>query len=275
MKFTKMHGLGNDYIYIDCFKEKIEKPSKLAKEMSDRHFGVGSDGIVLIMPSQIADFKMRIFNSDGSEAEMCGNGIRCFGKYVFDNKMTDKSVVSVETLGGIKILHMITEEGKVTLVKVDMGEPILEPSRIPAISNKDKFISEEIEINDKKYKVSCVSMGNPHAIVYLDDIDKLEIEKIGPKFEHNKLFPNRINTEFVKVIDRRSLQMRVWERGSGETLACGTGACAVLVSSVLNNYSDRKAMIKLLGGNLTVEWDEKDNHVYMTGPAVEVFEGEW
>lgn len=274
MKFTKMHGLGNDYIYINCFEEAIENPEELSIKMSDRHFGIGSDGIILIMPSDIADFKMRIINSDGSEAQMCGNGIRCVGKFVFDNNLTDKDVITVETLAGIKILHLTVEDNKVSFVRVDMGEPILESKKVPVTSDKDKFISEKVEVDGKDYNITCVSMGNPHAILYVNNLNDLKLEEIGPKFENHKLFPQRINTEFVKVIDRNTLQMRVWERGAGETLACGTGASAVLVSSVLNELSNRKATIKLLGGDLTIEWAE-DNHVYMTGPATKVFEGIW
>lgn len=275
MKFTKMQGLGNDYLYINCFEEKVKNPYELSIKMSDRHFGVGSDGIILIMPSEVADFKMRIINSDGSEAEMCGNGIRCFGKYVYDNKMTDKSIILVETLAGILVLEMTIQDGQVELVKVDMGEPILKASQVPVITDKERFVSEEIDVADQALKVTCVSMGNPHAVTYMDDVKNLKIETLGPKVEHHELFPRRINTEFVKVIDRDILEMRVWERGAGETLACGTGACAVLVSSVLNGVSNRKATVKLLGGELLIEWNESNNHVYMTGPAVKVFDGVW
>lgn len=275
MKFTKMQGLGNDYIYINCFEENPQNLHELAVKMSDRHFGVGSDGIILIMPSDIADFRMRIFNSDGSEAEMCGNGVRCFGKYVYDNGLTDKSVVLVETLAGIMVLDMTIKDGKVELVKVDMGEPVLDAPQVPVDTEKERFISEEIDVDGQKFKVTCVSMGNPHAVIYLDDIKSLKIESIGPKIEYHKLFPRRINTEFANVIDINTLEMRVWERGAGETLACGTGACAVLTSSVLNGFSNRKATVKLLGGDLIIEWNENDNHVYMTGPAVKVFDGVW
>lgn len=274
MKFTKMHGIGNDYVYVNCFEEKIENPSEVAIKVSDRHFGIGSDGLVLIMPSQTEDFRMRMFNADGSEAEMCGNAIRCVGKYVYDNGLTDKDTISVETLAGTKILKMQIEEGKVKTVRVDMGEPILDSEKIPVTSNKEKFIDEDVEVDGENYKVTCVSMGNPHAVTYMNDIDRLKIEEIGPKFEHHGIFPKRTNTEFVEVLDRSTLKMRVWERGAGETLACGTGACAVLVASVLNGVSERKATVKLIGGDLLIEWNEQDNHVYMTGPATKVFDGE-
>lgn len=274
MKFTKMQGLGNDYIYVDCTRETLENPSDIAKKVSDRHFGIGSDGLVLILPSQVADFRMRMFNSDGSESEMCGNAIRCVGKYVYDNGMTDKNLVNIETLAGIKVLTLTAQNGKVELVRVDMGEPILVPRDVPVASDRESFISEPVTIDGREFKVTAVSMGNPHAVSYIEDVDNFPLAQIGPKMETNSLFPRKVNAEFVQVIDRKNLKMRVWERGAGETLACGTGACAVLVSSVLNNLSDRAATIKLLGGDLLIEWSEKDNHVYMTGPAVKVFEGE-
>lgn len=273
MKFTKMHGLGNDYIYVNCFEETVENPSQTAKFVSDRHFGIGSDGLVLILPSEKADFRMRMFNSDGSEAEMCGNAIRCVGKYVYDNGLTDKTKVSVETLAGIKILQLFTENGKVSMVRVDMGEPILKPSLVPVNSEKDIFLSEPVEAGGVVYQVTCVSMGNPHAVTYIDDVESFPLEAVGPKMETHALYPRKINAEFVEVIDRNTLKMRVWERGAGETLACGTGACAVLVASVLNGLSERKATVELLGGDLLIEWNEEDNHVYKTGPAVKVFEG--
>lgn len=273
MKFTKMHGLGNDYIYVNCFEETVENPSDIAKLVSDRHFGIGSDGLVLILPSEKADFRMRMFNSDGSEAEMCGNAIRCVGKYVYDNGLTDKTTVSVETLAGIKILQLIVEAGKVSMVRVDMGEPILKPSLIPVKSEKDIFLSEPVEATGSVYHVTCVSMGNPHAVAYIDDVEQFPLEAVGPKMETHDLYPRKINAEFVQIIDRNTLKMRVWERGAGETLACGTGACAVLVASVLNGHCERKATVKLLGGDLLIEWNEADNHVYKTGPAVKVFDG--
>lgn len=274
MKFTKMQGLGNDYIYVDCTKESINNISEVAKKVSDRHFGIGSDGLVLILPSNIADFRMRMFNSDGSESEMCGNAIRCVGKYVFDNKLTQKSNITIETLAGIKVLELKVESGKVVLARVDMGEPILTPKNIPVEGDKDRFISEPIIIDGQTYNVTAVSMGNPHAISYVEDVDKFPLFDVGPKMETDKHFPRKVNAEFVQVVDRTTLKMRVWERGAGETLACGTGASAVLVASVLNGVSERAATIKLLGGDLFIEWSEKDNHVYMTGPAVKVFDGE-
>lgn len=274
MKFTKMQGLGNDYIYVDCTHKPIDNPSEVAKKVSDRHFGIGSDGLVLILPSDKADFRMRMFNSDGSEAEMCGNAIRCVGKYVFDNGLTDKCTITIETLAGIKVLNLKIENQKVSVVRVDMGEPILNSKEIPVISDKDLFISEPIEIDSQTYKVTAVSMGNPHAITYVEDVEKFPLHQVGPKMETYKLFPKKINAEFVQVIDKSTLKMRVWERGAGETLACGTGACATLVASVLNGLVNRAATIKLLGGNLLIEWLEEDNHVYMTGPAVKVFDGE-
>jgi diaminopimelate epimerase len=274
MKFTKMQGLGNDYIYVNCLNEGIENISSVAKFVSDRHFGIGSDGLVLILPSTSSDFRMRMFNSDGSEAEMCGNAIRCVGKYVFDNGLTNKKQIKIETLAGIKILDMTVDHGKVALVKVDMGEPVLKPEDIPVKSGKNIFVSEPVVVNGQTYKVTCVSMGNPHAVTYVDDVTRFPLEVVGPGMETNELFPRKINSEFVEVIDRQTLKMRVWERGAGETLACGTGACAVLVASVLNGLCERKAIIKLLGGDLIIEWNEEDNHVYMTGPATKVFDGQ-
>ena len=274
MKFTKMHGLGNDYIYVNCFLENVDNPAEVSISVSDRHFGIGSDGLIMICPSETADFKMRMFNADGSEGEMCGNGIRCVGKFVYDKGMTHKTIVSVETLAGIKILELFTDGNTVEKVKVDMGEPILKPALIPMDYNGETFISREIKTGENNYLATCVSMGNPHAVVYVDSVDAVEIEKEGPPMENHKLFPNRVNMEFVEILKNKELKMRVWERGSGETLACGTGACAVLVASVLNSKSDRSNTVRLLGGDLEIEWNEKDNHVYMTGPAVTVFEGE-
>lgn len=274
MKFTKMQGLGNDYIYVNCIEQEIENPSKIAKFVSDRHFGIGSDGIVLIMKSDIADFRMRMLNSDGSEAEMCGNAIRCVGKYVYDNRLTESTKIKIETLAGIKVLDMSVRDNCVYLVTVDMGEPILKTKDIPVISDKDLFISEPVTVGGTTYKVTCVSMGNPHAITYVEDVENFPLEKIGPMMEVNKIYPKKINSEFVQVVDRNTLKMRVWERGAGETLACGTGACAVHVASVLNGLCERKTTVKLLGGDLNIEWNEANNHVYMTGPAVKVFDGE-
>ena len=274
MKFTKMQGLGNDYIYVNCLEQTVENPGEVAKFVSDRHFGIGSDGLVLILKSDIADFRMRMLNSDGSEAEMCGNAIRCVGKYVYEHKLTSSTKIKIETLAGIKLLDMTVKEGKVTLITVDMGEPILKSEDIPVLSKLENFISQPVKIDDMEYLVTCVSMGNPHAITYVNDVDDFPLESIGPKMETNQLYPRKINSEFVQVIDRNTLKMRVWERGAGETLACGTGACAVHVASVLNGLCERKTTVKLLGGDLIIEWNIDNNHVYMTGPAVSVFEGE-
>ena len=279
MKFTKMQGLGNDYVYVNCFEEKIDNPPEVARFVSDRHFGIGSDGLIMINPSKVADFEMEMYNADGSRGEMCGNGIRCVAKYVYDYGLTDKTHISVETLGGIKYLDLTVKDGKVALVRVDMGEPELDPEKIPIImkgysDETDRVLNAPIKVDGKEYRMTGVSMGNPHDVVYIDDVQGLDIEKIGPKFENHERFPQRINTEFSKVIDRKTVEMRVWERGSGETLACGTGACAVAVASILNGYTEREVEIRLLGGNLQIEWNEEDNHVYMTGPATVVFDGE-
>lgn len=273
MKFTKMHGLGNDYVYVNCFEEKIDNPPAVARFVSDRHFGIGSDGLIMINPSKTADFEMEMYNADGSRGEMCGNGIRCVAKYVYDYGLTDKTQISVETLGGIKYLDLAVEDGKVSLVKVDMGKPELEADRIPIISEREQVINEPIEVDGKEYHMTGVSMGNPHTVIYVDDVKGLDLEKIGPKFENHERFPKRINTEFVHCIDRQTVEMRVWERGSGETLACGTGACAVAVSSILNNLTDTQVTVKLLGGDLQIEWDREKDRVFMTGPATVVFDG--
>lgn len=276
MKFTKMQGLGNDYVYVNCLKEKIQNPSELAKKISDRHFGVGSDGLIMINPSDKADFEMEMYNADGSRGEMCGNGIRCVGKYVYDYGLTDKTNISVESLGGIKHLELYVEEGKVVRVKVDMGHPILKPSEIPVVADGEQAVDEPIEVEGKAYKMTCVSMGNPHAVVFVDtDLKELPLESIGPKFENHKRFPNRVNTEFVRVIDRHTAQMRVWERGSGETLACGTGACAVAVACALNGLTESEVTVQLLGGDLEIQWEKNSDTVYMTGPAEVVFDGVW
>lgn len=274
MKFTKMQGLGNDYVYVNCFQEKIVNPSEVAKYVSDRHFGIGSDGLIMINPSKVADFEMEMYNADGSRGEMCGNGIRCVAKYVYDYGLTDKTSISVETLGGIKYLDLTVKDGKVALVKVDMGRPELKPEDIPIIAEGDRVVNEPIVVDQLEYRMTGVSMGNPHAVVYMDDVKGLDIEKIGPKFENHERFPKRINTEFARVIDRQTVEMRVWERGSGETLACGTGACAVAVSSILNGLTDHKVTIQLLGGDLQIEWDQEADRVYMTGLAATVFDGE-
>jgi len=287
MKFTKMQGIGNDYVYVDCTKETLANASEIAIKVSDRHFGIGSDGLILIKKSDKADFYMEMYNADGSQGKMCGNGIRCVGKYVCDHKLTNKDEFSVETLSGIKTLKVTKDNnGLVKLVKVDMDSPILEANKIPVdvnylsnYSNREdeRVINETIEVDGKEYKVTCVSMGNPHAIVYLDkdiDIKEFPIEQIGPKFENHKAFPEKVNTEFIQVVDRENLNMRVWERGSGETLACGTGACASLVATHLNDYCDAKATLHLLGGDLNISWDKDKNTIIMEGPATEVFTGE-
>ena len=274
MKFTKMNGCGNDYVYINGFVENVENPKELVKKVSDRHFGIGSDGLILIVPSDKADFCMRMFNADGSEGEMCGNGIRCVAKYVYDHKMTDKTEISIETKAGIKYLDLTVEDGKVTKVKVDMGEPILEPKKIPVRSEKKRVVNEPIAVAEKTWNMTCVSMGNPHAVVFVEDTGSLEIEKYGPLFENHELFPNRTNTEFVQVLNRNEINMRVWERGSGETLACGTGTCASVVACILNDFTDEKVLVHLLGGDLEIEYEKTTNHVFMTGPAETVFEGE-
>lgn len=274
IKFTKMHGLGNDYVYIDAINQKIENESSLAKFVSNRHFGIGSDGLILICKSDIADFKMRMFNSDGSEAEMCGNGIRCVGKFVYDKGLTDKTIVKIETLAGIKTLVLNTKDGKVETARVDMGEPILEAEKIPVISKEQPVKNLELEAENKKIKFTCVSMGNPHAITIVENTKEFDVEKYGKILEVDKAFPKKANIEFAQIIDKENIKMRVWERGAGETLACGTGACATAVACNLNGLTGRKVNIELLGGTLNIEWNEKDNHVYMTGPAVTVFDGE-
>jgi diaminopimelate epimerase len=275
MKFTKMQGAGNDYVYINGLKEKIKDPASLAISISDRHFGIGSDGLVLILPSAVADFRMRMFNSDGSESEMCGNATRCIGKFVFEKGLTDKTDISLETLAGVKRLLLNVENGKVNSVRVDMGEPILEPKQIPIHLDETRVINYPIAVESRKVNITAVSMGNPHAVIFMDDLQELDIQKSGPKVESHPLFPKRTNTEFAQVISPTHIKMRVWERGAGETLACGTGACATAVAGVLNGKTERKVTLELLGGNLEVEWSEADNHVYMTGPAVTVFEGDW
>lgn len=275
MKFTKMQGLGNDYVYVNCFEETVENPAEVAVKVSDRHFGIGSDGLILIKPSNVADFEMEMYNADGSRGEMCGNGIRCVAKYVYDYGLTDKTCVSVETLGGIKYLDLTVEEGKVRLVRVDMGKPIFSPARIPVVAKGERVVDEPIKVGDTTYRMTCVSMGNPHAVVFVDDVDGLPIEKIGPLFENHERFPRRVNTEFVKVIDEGTALMRVWERGSAETLACGTGACAVAVACSLNGLTGDEVTVKLLGGDLQIQWDKEKDTVFMTGPAEVVFDGTW
>ncbi len=274
MKFTKMHGIGNDYVYVNCFEETVPDPVETAKYVSDRHFGIGSDGLILICPSDVADFEMVMYNLDGSKGKMCGNGIRCVAKYVYDHGMTDKTRITVATGSGIKTLDLTVKDGKVALVRVNMGAPELIPANIPVKSEKERVVGEPLEIDGREYRMTCVSMGNPHCIVPVEDPYQIEIEKIGPKFEFHEIFPDRVNTEFIRVIDRNTVQMRVWERGSGETFACGTGACAVATACVLNGWTERKVLIHLRGGDLEIEWSEEDGNIYMTGPATTVFEGE-
>ncbi len=275
MKFTKMHGCGNDYVYVNLFQETIEDAAELSIAVSDRHFGIGSDGLITIGPSEIADFRMRIYNADGSEAEMCGNGIRCVAKYVYDHKLTDKKGISVESGAGIKYLSLYVENGKVEQVRVDMGEPILAPQEIPVIAKGERVVAEPIEVNQREWKMTCVSMGNPHAVVFVDDVEHLEIEKVGPSFENHKRFPKRTNTEFVQLISRTEVSMRVWERGSAETWACGTGTCAAVMACILNGFTDNRVLVHLRGGDLVIEYDSDSNHIFMTGPATEVFTGEY
>jgi diaminopimelate epimerase len=274
MKFTKMQGCGNDYVYVDCTKTLIDNIRETAIKVSDRHFGIGSDGLILIRPSDKADFMMDMYNNDGSSGKMCGNGIRCVAKYVYDYGLTDKTSLKIETLSGIKDLKITVEDGKVTSVTVDMGTPVTQADAVPVITDKDELINEPVEIDGKVYNITCISMGNPHAVVFAEDIDKLKLEHIGPMFENHPMFPERVNTEFIQVMDRKHIKMRVWERGSGETLACGTGACASVVACILNGLTDNEVCVTLRGGDLIIRYDEKDNRVYMTGPAVTVFEGE-
>ncbi len=275
IKFTKMQGLGNDYIYINNITNNIKEASELAKIMSDRHFGVGGDGIILIEKSDIADFKMKIFNKDGSEAEMCGNGIRCVGKFVYDKGLTNKTNISIETLAGIKKLRLNILYKKVKTVEVDMGEPILEASKIPMLSDACPVKNLKINVDGKGFIFTCVSMGNPHAITIINDVKNFNVEKYGKIIENNKLFPQKTNVEFIEIINRHNIKMRVWERGTGETLACGTGACASVVACNLNGLVDNKVDVELLGGKLEVTWNKEKDHVYMIGPAVTVFEGDW
>jgi diaminopimelate epimerase len=275
MKFTKMHGAGNDYVYVNGFVETVEDPASLSIAVSDRHFGIGADGLVLILPSEKEDFRMRIFNADGSEAEMCGNATRCIAKYVFDNGMTDKTSITLETLSGQKHLDLHIENGIVRTVRVDMGEPILLPKLIPVNIDEQRVVNFPIALDGKKVNITALSMGNPHVVIFVDNVDEIDLPKIGQKVEHHPLFPKRTNTEFVQVISPKQLKMRVWERGSGETLACGTGACASTVAAVLTGQAERNITMELAGGTLFIEWLETDNHVYMTGPATTVFEGDY
>lgn len=274
MKFTKMHGIGNDYVYMDCTKGGLKNPSETARFVSDRHFGIGADGLILICKSETADFRMDMYNADGSRGEMCGNGIRCVGKYVYDYGLTDQTEITVETLAGIKYLTLYVDNGKVSKVQVNMGEPVLEADRIPVNAEKSPVIGESVFVCEKEWKMTCVSMGNPHAVVFLDTpVREFALSEVGPHFENHERFPRRINTEFVRVLGEDRMEMRVWERGSGETYACGTGACASAVAAVLNGWCKRKVTVELLGGDLEIEWRETDNCVYMTGEAITVFDG--
>ncbi len=282
--FTKMHGCGNDYIYVNGAEVKIEEDKKpeAVRRLSDRHFGIGGDGVIFIHPlnggaaGQQADFEMEMYNADGSRGEMCGNGIRCVAKYVYDKGLTDKNTIRIVSCGKVKILELTVQDGKVVKVKVNMGAPVLKAEDIPVISGQEKAIAERIEVEGKEYKMTCVSMGNPHAVVFMEgqeDLSRFAIEKVGPHFENHMRFPKRVNTEFVKVLDRHTVQMRVWERGTGETLACGTGACATVVAGILNGLTEEEVTVKLLGGELNIRWNREENLVYMTGPAETVFEG--
>ena len=276
MKFTKMQGCGNDYVYINGFEETIEKEKKpeLVRRLSERHFGIGSDGVIFINPSEIADFEMEMYNADGSRSEMCGNGIRCVAKYVYDKKMTTQQEFTIESFGKIKNITIIVDNGIAKLIKVGMGKPELRTECIPAIYDAEKIIAEPIEVDGAIWKGTCVSMGNPHVVFFVEDVKHMDLEKIGPKFENHPMFPNRTNAEFVKVLDENTVEMRVWERGTGETLACGTGCCATAVACILNGKTGNKVLVKVLGGEILVEWDQNADEIYMTGPGEFVFEGE-
>ena len=274
MIFTKMHGLGNDYVCINCFRERVEDPPGFARTLCDRHYGIGADGLILICPSKVSDFKMEIYNSDGSVAGMCGNGIRCLGKYVYDYRLTGKETLSIETKSGIRNMHLHIQDGKACGAMVDMGVPRLNAHSIPILSEKDLVINDPIEVQEKNYRMTGISMGNPHAVVFVDDVAHFELEKYGPLFENHVRFPKRTNTEFVQIISRNEAIMRVWERGSAETWACGTGTCATVMACILNGLTDNDVLVHLRGGDLRIVYDEKSNHVFMTGPATEVFEGE-
>lgn len=275
MRFFKMQAAGNDYVYVDVFSREVENPGILAARVSDRHFGVGGDGLVLIGPSAVADARMRMFNADGTEAQMCGNAIRCVAKYLYDSGRCRKREMTVETGAGVRALSLAVEGGAAARVRVDMGEPLLAPARIPLAVAGERFVNEEVEIDGALWRITAVSMGNPHAVVFAEDIEGLDLARLGPAFEHHGLFPERVNAEFVAVLDRRAIAMRVWERGAGETLACGTGACAAVVACVLNGRTDRDVLVRVPGGELGVFWDEKDNHVFLSGGAHFVFSGDY
>jgi diaminopimelate epimerase len=274
MRFTKMQGIGNDYVYVDCIAQRVEDRPALARRLSNRNFGVGADGLICICPSAVADFKMDMYNADGSQGQMCGNGIRCVGKYVYERGLTDKTRLTVETGAGLRTLDLNISNGTVRSVRVDMGSPELRPERIPVLARGEAFLQQPIEVQGKIWTVTAVSIGNPHAVTFVEDVDALDLAAIGPAFEHHPLFPERVNTEFVQVLDQNTLKMRVWERGSGETLACGTGATATLVAAALCGYAADHATVMLLGGNLEIAWDRTNNQLYMTGPAEFVFDGE-
>jgi diaminopimelate epimerase len=274
MKFTKMQGCGNDYVYVNCFKEKVENADELARKISDRHFGIGSDGLILIKPSDRADFTMEMYNSDGSRSGMCGNGIRCVAKYVYDYGLTDKEQIRIETGAGIKYLDLKIEDNKVTSVTVDMGAPITEAKLVPVLSDDQEVIAKPVTVLDTNYEMTCVSMGNPHAVVFVEDTRKVDIKKVGPLFEHHAMFPERTNTEFIHVVNRNRIEMRVWERGAGETFACGTGACASVYACIINGFTDDTVTVELLGGELSVRYDREKKTIFLTGPAVTVFDGE-
>lgn len=273
MIFTKMHGLGNDYVCINCFRERVEDPPGFARTLCDRHYGIGADGLILICPSKVSDFKMEIYNSDGSVAGMCGNGIRCLGKYVYDYRLTGKEILSIETKSGIRNMHLHIQDGKACGAMVDMGVPRLNAHSIPILSEKDLVINDPIEVQEKNYRMTGISMGNPHAVIFLEEINGISLEETGRELEFHPRFPERANIEFCHVTARNRMEIRVWERGVGETLACGTGACAAVVASVLNDLTDEEVIVKLLGGELSVRWDRKVNHVFLEGPAVKVFDG--
>lgn len=273
MKFTKMHGCGNDYVYVNLFEETVVDPGKLSIAVSDRHFGIGSDGLITIGPSSVADFCMRMYNADGSEAGMCGNGIRCVAKYVYDHHLTDQTVISVETGAGVKDLSLEIRDGRVSAVRVDMGEPILAPERIPVRAQGDRVVDDPVSVGGREWNMTCVSMGNPHAVVFVENVAEFPLAQYGPCFENHERFPERTNTEFVQIHSRAEISMRVWERGSGETLACGTGTCAAVMACILNGRTDDRVQVHLRGGDLFIEYDRQRNHVFMTGPAVEVFTG--
>ena len=274
MRFTKMHGIGNDYVYVDRMSERVDDPEQVARQVSDRHFGIGADGLILICPSEKADFRMEIYNADGSRAEMCGNGIRCLAKYVYEHGMTEKKELQIETPAGIRSLWLKTEGNRVEQVTVDMGYPVLQADKIPIISENSRVIQEKITIHQTEYRMTGVSMGNPHAVVYVKRVKGIDISRMGPEFEYHGRFPRRINVEFAEVLGRNRIRVRVWERGAGETLACGTGACAAVVASVLNDLTERQVSVQLEGGELTVLWSSDDGKVYMTGPAETVYDGE-